>query len=526
MHPYGNATQSPRDVDFAAPSDELRIAVTFKRSGGGSGPTKFLPALSTRSAEQFLPDALVVDQAIYQLNALGFRPTRLGRLSVSIRGTRALVEQTFGTKLAAVNLDTRQDYAFPSFYYPEPDVPWSVPPNLAELIDDAYIQWPHIYMGSRPRVARKRKPPLRAARLEAAAGNAAVAPGNGGTPPQVNYFHIGVPDGVADLLNATQVHQAGTTGKNVRVAMVDSGFAFSHPYFVSKGYNTSVDLAPHAINDATDKNGHGTGESANLFAVAPGITFIGIKVDNDDDPRQGASVLEGFQQALSHNPQVISISLGYDLRTGNAQSSELPNSLAALEAEIQAAVAKGTIVVFAAGNGHFSFPGMMRDVISAGGVFVDQAGAMRASDYASAFHSKIYPGRSVPDFCGLVGLLPHASYIMLPVPPGSEIDHETSVPDDGLPGDGTTDHDGWGIFSGTSAAAPQLAGVCALLLEKNPGLTPSDIKSVLRRTARSVTAGAGNPFSGDNGVGEPAGPGDTGAAGAGLVDAMAAWKQV
>jgi subtilisin family serine protease len=132
----------------------------------------------------------------------------------------------------------------------------------------------------------------------------------------------------------------------------------------------------------------------------------------------------------------------------------------------------------------------------------------------------------VPDFCGLVGLLPHANYIMLPVPPGSEIDHETSVPDDGLPGDGSTDHDGWGVFSGTSAAAPQLAGVCALLLEKNPGLTPSDIKSVLRRTARGVTTGAGNPSSSDDGIGEPAGPGDTGAAGAGLVDAMAAWKQV
>src|SRR3977135_2419954 len=105
MHPYGNATRSPRDVDFSAPSDELRIAVTFKKSGDGVGPTKFLPPLSTRSAEQFLPDALVVDQAIYQMSALGFRPTRLGRLSASIRGTRALFEQTFGTKLVRVDLD-------------------------------------------------------------------------------------------------------------------------------------------------------------------------------------------------------------------------------------------------------------------------------------------------------------------------------------------------------------------------------------------------------------------------------------
>lgn len=168
----------------------------------------------------------------------------------------------------------------------------------------------------------------------------------------------------------------------------------------------------------------------------------------------------------------------------------------------------------------------MPNVISAGGVFVDRQGGMQASDYASAFPSKVYPGRFVPDFCGLVGMLPHASYIELPVPPGCEIDRETSNPNDGQPGDGTASDDGWGVFSGTSAAAPQLAGVCALLLEKNPGLTPSDVKSILRRTARSVTTGAANPASSDTGIGEPAGPGDTGATGAGLIDAMAAFRQV
>jgi subtilisin family serine protease len=532
MYSYKRAMQSPRDKQFALPSDELRIAVTFKRRGGENGPTKFFPPMSLSSVAQFVPDSLVVDQAMYRLAKLGFRPTRRGNLSVSMRGTRALFEQTFGTQLEEIRLDPKLDYAFQSFYYPPQGATWSMPSELVDVIDDAYIQWPHIYMASRKPVSRATRRLRTAATTRKGARTAGVALGTTGAgpspnPPRVGYFHLDVADGMPGLLNVPQVHKAGTTGKGVRVAMVDTGFAHSHPYFVSRGYNSTVDLAPHAISDSTDPNGHGTGESANLLAVAPGITFIGIKLDNDVDPRNGASMLEGFQQALLHDPQIISLSLGYDLRAGdNTQESELPNSMAALEAEIQAAVAKGIIVVFSAGNGHFSFPGMMPNVISAGGVFVDENGDMQASNYASAFQSKIYPGRSVPDLCGLVGMLPHASYIMLPVPPGSEIDHETSQPDDGLPGDGTAVDDGWGVFSGTSAAAPQLAGVCALLLEKSPHLTPSDVKSILRRSAHTVIKGSANPASSDDGVGEPASSGDTGAAGAGLVDAMAACQQI
>jgi subtilisin family serine protease len=445
-----------------------------------------------------------------------------------MRCTRKLFESTFGTRLSPIKLDSKEDYVFPSFFFPSQGSPWKPMQAIADTIDDAYIQWPHIYMGKKRRVppggARVRRP-SRKRPLPQVSADADFSTVNA-TPPHVDYYHLEMPDGVPALLNVKQIHQAGTTGVGVRVVMIDSGFAHRHPFFVAHGFKSTVDLAPHAINDKTDPNGHGTGESTNLFAVAPGITFIGIKLDHDGDPRNGATLLEGFQQALQHQPQVISVSLGFDLRTDGKQSAVLPNSLAALEAEIQAAVAKGIVVVFSAGNGHFSFPGMMSDVISAGGVFVAQDASMEASDYASAFPSKIYPGRFVPDFCGLVGMQPHASYIMLPIPLGSEIDRETSQPDDGLPGDGTAPDDGWGVFSGTSAAAPQLAGVCALLLQKNPGLTPSDIKAVLRRTARTVTVGAANPSSSDDNVGEPASASDTGAAGAGLVDAFKAWQQV
>jgi subtilisin family serine protease len=507
MYAYGSASRSPRDKKSLEPSQELRVALTFRGANGGPAPTKFDSPISLASIHRFIPDPLEMDKAIHAFAQAGFRLTQRGRLTASLRCTRAQYEKVFGTKLSKVKLDTKQDYAFYSLYYPEQGAPWNPDSALAGLIDDAYIQWPHIYMAKKKRVR--------------------LAAGPSVNPPPVDYFHLVMPHDVPTTLNVAPIHAAGSTGKGIRIVMIDSGFAHTaHPFFAANGYTSTVDLAPHAINDKTDPNGHGTGESTNIFSVAPDATFIGVKVDNDDDPQNGASMLEGIQTAMQHKPHVISVSMGFDLRDKNGQLSELPNSLAALEAEIQAIVASGVVVVFSAGNGHFSFPGMMPDVISAGGVFVDQNGSMQASDYASAFASKIYSGRSVPDFCGLVGMQPHASYIMLPIPPGCEIDRETAAPDD-PPGDGTAVDDGWGVFSGTSAAAPQLAGVCALLLEKNPGLTPTDIKALLRRTARDVQVGNANPSSSDDfRTPQQSGPGDDGATGAGLVDAFAAWKQL
>src|ERR1700724_704434 len=112
------ATQSSREAKFASPSDELRIAVTFKRSGKSHGPTKFSAPLSLSSAMEFRPDPMTVDRAVHQLSQLGFRPIRRGELSVSVRGTRALFERTFGTTLSEVRLDAKHNYAFRSLYYP------------------------------------------------------------------------------------------------------------------------------------------------------------------------------------------------------------------------------------------------------------------------------------------------------------------------------------------------------------------------------------------------------------------------
>ena len=492
MYAWGPIMQKLRSEKFSGPSEELRVGVTFPRPDGGPGPTKPGVRLFLKNVKDFVPEAQKMDQGIDELSKLGFKLTGKGKLTASMKCTKDSFEKAFNIKLETVELDINENYAFHSFYFPPDKLPWT--PILEGLIDDVYIQWPHTYMSPIPSAQ----------------------------PPQVTYYHLQMPQDVASLLNAIQLHADGKKGEGVRVAMIDTGFAHeTHAFFATNGYTSEVVLAGDAKDKKKDRFGHGTGQSANFFSLAPGAKFIGVKIasnDFDGFDINPASMLEGFCTARLQNPDIIYISGGSNLRDNDKkQRSTLPNSLKALEAEILHAVASGITVVAAAGNGAFSFPAMMWEVIAVGGVFVDQNRKMYASNMASAYDSKIYPGRHVPDVCGLVGM-EEDRYIMLPIPPGCVIDILKAAD----PNSGTTTNDGWAAFSGTSAAAPKIAGVCALLKARKPSLTPSEIKKVLQDSAIKVLEGSSNPLSSDNRIPQ------TGAlaTGAGLVDAFRAWQAV
>jgi hypothetical protein len=66
---------------------------------------------------------------------------------------------------------------------------------------------------------------------------------------------------------------------------------------------------------------------------------------------------------------------------------------------------------------------MMREVISAGGVFIRRGRADARVRLRERVASRICSGRHVPDLCGPVGEARNgAAYIMLPVDPGCEPD--------------------------------------------------------------------------------------------------------
>src|SRR5512132_1759590 len=81
---------------------------------------------------------------------------------------------------------------------------------------------------------------------------------------------------------------------------------------------------------------------------------------------------------------------------------------------------------FSVGNGQFSIEPQVPGVLAAGGVYMDESGNLRASDYASGYQSPWFDNVVVPTICRLVGLQPRAQYLMLPLQPGSQIDQQES----------------------------------------------------------------------------------------------------
>jgi hypothetical protein len=335
-------------------------------------------------------------------------------------------------------------------------------------------------------------------------------------PPSSPKYHLTLPQDVATLLDANQAHQNGDRGANVLVAMVDSG-EYQHPFFVAQGYNVKrpIVIVP-GTRPSQDPVGHGTGESANVFAAAPGAVLQPIRVT--DNAGNFVAATSGFLRAKQLNPKVLTNSWGGD----GPYPPPVPEPDEADRAwalEITDAVEKGICVIFSAGNGHFSVEPQVPGVIAAGGTFVAADMSVRASDYASGFDSPWFGGVRVPTVCGLVGLRPRAQYLMLPVQPGDMLDTEESQDETEEEGDGTEPEDGWAMFSGTSAAAPQVAGVAALLLGAKPNLTPAQVRESLVSTALDVTTGRCHPR-----FNNPAQVGPDLATGTGLVQATAALR--
>lgn len=228
----------------------------------------------------------------------------------------------------------------------------------------------------------------------------------------------------------------------VIVAVLDTGVQLDHPQLVSHlvgGYNAIKPSAPPTeIADGSTNQalGHGTMVAGVIAQVAPEAKILPVRVLNADGSGSVFNVVRGLRWAVSHGAQVVNLSLG----------TTTPSR--ALEAAVQEARRAGVVVVSSAGNAGVDrkdYPAAFSDVLA--------VAATDARDQKAAFSN-------------------YGSHISLSAP-GASI---TSTYVGG----------GFATWSGTSFAAPFVAGAAALVRAANPSLSGDKVADILRESARSI----------------------------------------
>ncbi|GJM74481.1 hypothetical protein HMSSN036_66970 [Paenibacillus macerans] len=499
---------------------QVIYAVASPKSKGGVSLFDAPFPVTSDHVSEFHSEPDLIEAAVNKLKAEGFEILHVNPIMIGIAATPEVYEKVFKTKIVPVEKNVQKFNELTTSTFLDSlntDIPGLIDvskSSLSDVLEGVAIEEPRFYFALMERAIETQP----SDKMLEHSANVLGKPNP--FPPSVAYWHLDVPGDISLGLNADRIHRQGITGRNVKVVMIDSGW-YAHPFFIERGYHYNpVVLGPGAENPEHDESGHGTGESANIFAVAPDIEFTMIKTTL----KIVTSAID-VSKAMELQPQIISISWGSDLvdrRDFDHQNPNISAANKALAAIIAEAVRQGITVVCSAGNGQFSFPGQHPDVISAGGVYMHADQTFEATPYASGFPSLIFNNRNSPDVCGLVGLPPSAKYIVLPVEPGDGIDR--TLGNRSGDGDLTLPIDGWAVFSGTSAAAPQLAGISALIKQVAPHFSPQQIKETLKQTARDVTVGQSSPRTHIPPTGEgykaPARP-DT-ATGFGLADAYQA----
>lgn len=230
------------------------------------------------------------------------------------------------------------------------------------------------------------------------------------------------------------------TGRGVTVYVFDTGIRFDHALFGGRAVR-AIDVVNDGQNGG-DCNGHGTHVAGTIggaygYGVAPGATLASARVLNC----QGSGSISGIIYALdwvaanARRPAVVNMSLG------GASSASLDDAVNRL-------VGRGIAAVVAAGN-------ETADACGVSPARVPNALTVGATDSRDARGSFSNYGSCVDLFA-----------------PGAAIVSGY--------------HTGTNVLaqlSGTSMAAPHVAGAAALLLETNPAASPSALRDSLHQAA-------------------------------------------
>ncbi|MFF0345056.1 S8 family serine peptidase [Kribbella sp. NPDC004875] len=282
--------------------------------------------------------------------------------------------------------------------------------------------------------------------------------------PNDTYYPVVNGVGQASYLNTVRMPQAWDVSKSTGdqvIAVVDTGVDAGHPDLAGHlvaGYNV---LAPATAPN--DDNGHGTmtlgiiAASANNGAGVAGVGWsakaMPVKVLDANGEGYDADVANGITWAADHGATVINLSLGG------------PGDDQVLHDAVKYAVAKGAVVVVAAGNDGsdaVQYPASYPEAIAVAAT--DATG--RLTDFSS-----------FGDWVDIAA-------------PGWDI-VSTGARSLTEPG-----YDPYWLCTGTSCSAPIVAGVAALVKNKWPTLTPAQVAARIESVARDAGPRGTDPYYG------------------------------
>ncbi|KAF6736979.1 Neuroendocrine convertase 2 [Oryzias melastigma] len=286
-------------------------------------------------------------------------------------------------------------------------------------------------------------------------------------------INTGQADGTPGLdLNVAEAWQLGYTGKGVTIAIMDDGIDYLHPDLASN-YNAdaSYDFSsndPFPFPRYTDDwfNSHGTRCAGEVSAAANNnICGVGVAYNSKvagirmlDQPFM-TDIIEA--SSISHMPQTIDIYSASWGPTDDGKTVDGPRELtlqAMADGVNKGRGGKGSIYVWASGDG---------------GSYDDcNCDGYASSMWTISINSAINDGRTAlyDESC--------SSTLASTFSNGRKRNPEAGVATTDLYGNCTLRH------SGTSAAAPEAAGVFALALEANPNLTWRDMQHLSVLTSK------------------------------------------
>ena len=331
----------------------------------------------------------------------------------------------------------------------------------------------------------------------------------------LDRFVRGTMDRTSATVGATAVRQdLGYDGSGIGIAVIDSGLTAWHDDLTQAGIPGSqrVDQFVDFVNGRTspyDDYGHGT-HVAGIIAgngfdsggartgIAPGAHLLVLKVLDGSGRGRISDVIAAFDYVVSHGGAVGTRIINLSVAAGVFESYE--TDLLTLAA--RRAVDHGIVVVASAGNagkdahGHTKYggvtaPGNAPWVLTVGASST-QGTIDRGDDLVAAFSSRgpaAFDRRAKPDV-----VAPGVGVESLSDPQSSLF---ASKPAFLLNGTVPTPYPPYLSLSGTSQAAPVVAGTVALMLQANPALTSNAVKAILQYTAQdyagydALTQGAG-----------------------------------